>query len=100
MRPLDNRIHYPAMRYRTCMGNARAKTISTQVVEISRKKDADVLEVTGAAHIGALQDFVSQEDADHSPRERETAGQMPRKWEQRLRITRCLPGFQTSSFFG
>jgi hypothetical protein len=52
------------MRYRTYMGNARAKTISTQVVEISRKKDADVLEATGAAHIGALQDFVSQEDAD------------------------------------
>jgi|SRR5271165_6627429 len=41
------------------------------------RKGTDVLEATGAARIGALQDFVSQDEADHSLRERETAGQMP-----------------------
>jgi hypothetical protein len=64
------------------------------------RKGADVLEATGVARIGALEDFVSQDEADHSLREQETSGTDATKMGAiRLRITRCLPGFQTS-FFG
>jgi hypothetical protein len=64
------------------------------------RKGADVLEATGAAHIGALQDFVRQDEADHILRERETGTDATKMGAIPLRITRCLPGFQTSSFSG
>jgi hypothetical protein len=76
------------------MGNVRAKTISTQVVEISGKKGADVLEATGAAHIGALQDFFSRDEADHKPAGTGDSGTDATKMGAiLLRITRVLAGF-------
>lgn len=42
------------------MGNARAKTTPTQVIEISGQEVSGVIQATDAARMWSLQDFLSE----------------------------------------
>ena len=46
------------------MGNAGAKTTPTQVIEISGEEVAGVIQATDVARMRALQEFLSEDEAD------------------------------------
>jgi len=51
-----------ALRFYIPMGNARAKTTPTQVIEISGEEVAGVIQATDVARMRAFQDFLSEDE--------------------------------------
>jgi hypothetical protein len=67
------------------MGNARAKTTPTQVIEISGEEVAAVIQATDVAHMQAFQDFLSEDETGDRQRAGKQRGRMPRNLERNRR---------------